>query len=289
MSTYLNAYEILKQVRMAINEYDDDIAQGIDTGTAIPNEYIMQKINNAQRYVYNRLFRKMPDEFITSATLSFSNSEVALPWDYGAMREIRDEDGHKVHRIKISQSTPSSQTGNDSYYYQKARTLVLDKAGVSKNYTIQYYIKPREMDQGRITATGSLTITLDSNAKKVADYYNGMIIENTHSDYVDTITDYTAARVATVTESANLDDTYGIVSELPEYFHFLIPLKATLDIKAEHPLVKEKASAADFTLFGDQFTEALTAYGIVSDDITIDEVLCDYIPYTNDYSITIIG
>ena len=288
MSTYLNGFEILRQVRMAIDEYDDDIAQGIDTGTAIPNDYIMQKVNDAQRYIYNRLFKTMPDEFLTSDTLTFSGSEASLPWDYGAMHELRDENGYKVYRIKMNQTVSTNQTGSDSYYYQKGRTLVLDKSGVGKDYTIQYYTKPRDMDQGRITATGTLTITLDSSAKKVVDYYNNIQIENSYnsSDYVDTITDYTADRVATVTESAKIDDTYGTVSELPEYFHFLIPLKAIIDICAGHPLSKKVVAAVDIALFSEQFTEAIISYG-GNNDIPLDEILCDYIPYMNSAPVTV--
>ena len=58
MATYLNAFEILKQVRMSLNEYDvidENYLEGVDTSGAYQNTYIMQQINNAQRYIYNTL------------------------------------------------------------------------------------------------------------------------------------------------------------------------------------------------------------------------------------------
>jgi len=276
MSSYLNAYEILKQVRMSIDEYDEDIVQGVTTVTAINNNYIMSKINEAQRYIYASLVKRIPDKFLTSLAITFSGSVANLPWDYAFIDELKDENGYKVHHIKMKLKTPVVTTGSSNFYYQKGRQLFLDKDGITATYTLLYTTKPRDIDQGRITATGTNTITLDSSAKKIDDYYNGMIIENIHSDYIDTITDYTSDRIATVSNAAEIEDVYGIVPEIPEPFHFLIPLKATLDIKSQHPLVKEKANTIDYTAFEEMFRETLFAFASPAEDISIDEVLTQY-------------
>jgi len=282
MGTYLNAYEILKQVRMELDEYDVDITQGVDTATAFNNEYLMQKINDAQRHIYHRYFRLRPERFSTTATLSFSNSSATLPWDFGVVQEVRDENDEKVFRIDQRQKTRSTITGDDSYYYQaNNNTFKLDRTGVTKDYTLYYYTKPRELDQGRVTGTGTLTMTLDSSSKKVADYYNNMTVENVTNDWIDTVSDYTDARIATITsQTVNIDDIYGMVSELPEPLHFLIPMRAVLDIKMRHPLVKEKATKAELMAFEDQFNLALSVFGDNPEDITISDIFTDYAPFT---------
>jgi hypothetical protein len=279
--TYLNAYNILEVVRMELDEWDVDITQGIDTATAFSNTYVMQKINDSQRYIYHRYFKLRPEQFIKSATLTFSGSSAVLPWDFGMIHELKDENDTKVFRIEAKQKTRSTSTGSDSYYYQQGNSLKLDKTGVSKNYTLWFYSKPRELDQGRITASGALSITLDSSAKKVDDYYNDMTIENVTADWIDTIDDYTSGRVATISEtSLNIDDIYGMVSELPEPLHFLIPLRAVLDIKLRHPLVKEKATTAELAAFEEQFNLALAVFGHSSEDITISDIFTDYAPFS---------
>ena len=105
-----------------------------------------------------------------------------------------------------------------------------------------------------------MSITLASTAKKIADYYNGMKIENVTDDWVDTISDYTEDRVATITETGAASKYYGIVSDLPEMFHDLIAPKAVLYIKAESPLSEEKPAASDRTDWMMDFREALRAY-----------------------------
>lgn len=281
MATYLNAYEILSQVRLGLHEFSEDLAQGTDTDYAFDNEYLMQKINDAQRYVFSRVFKAKPEWFLTSATATFSGSAYTLPWDYGMIHELQDDHGNKVFRIAARQKTPtaSSYSGSESYYYQKGNVLYLDKDGVNASYTMWYYTKPRDIDTGRVTATGSLTMTLDTSAKKIADYYNGMTVENTHSDWTDTIDDYTAARVATISESANIDDVYGIVSELPEPFHFLIPKKALIDVKSEHPLTKDRVNQFEVKMFEDYFNETLSVFGARSEDINLEDLFDDFMPF----------
>jgi hypothetical protein len=280
--TYLNAYEILKQVRLGLDEYSEDLAQGVETDSAYSNEYLMQKINDAQRYIYHILFRRDPDRFLTSETASFSGSVYTLPWNYGKIHELRDENGIRVAHIKARQSKVVNQAGNDGLYYHKGNTLVLDKTGVTKDYTIWFYTKPRDIDQGRITASGSLSITLDTSAKKIADYYNGMTIENISSDWIDTIDDYTAARVATISEtSLNIDDVYGIVPEVAEPFHFLIPMKSIIDIQMSHPLSMKNTSGNEMQNFNNQLIEVMSTFGYDTEDIHYSDMFNDFLPYSS--------
>ena len=285
MSTFLNAYECLKQVRLALHVYDVDTTQGVQDDLYFNNDYLMQKINNAQRYVYNRIFNLAPERFLAIETATFSGSSYTLPWDFARLSELRDENGRKIHRAMGKTSARVASSGNEGYYYQQGNTLVLDKSGLSKNCTLIYYTKPRDMDQGRIGTTSAGSITLGKSAKKIADYYNGMLIENDSdsSDYVDTITDYTADRVATITATTTSEeeDVYGIVSELPEPVHFLIPIKAVIDIKLEHPLSKIPIGRTEQKAFDELLEDTLLVFGKPSSDITISEILDDFGDYNN--------
>jgi hypothetical protein len=277
MATYNNSYEILRDVREALHEYSSDYTQGVEEDGAFSNHYLMRKINNAQRYVYQILFTRIPDQFLTTGTATFSGSSYTLPWNFAKLHELRDENGFKVYHIRAKDSKYVGETGSDSYYYQVGNTYKLDRDNVSKDYIIQYYTKPRDLHTGRITASGSLNITLDSDAKKIDDYYNGMVIENVNSDWVDTISDYTSARVATIIQtSLQIDDDYGLVPEIPEPFHFLIPLKAVLDIRMEHPLALTNVGPNEIGTFGELIMFTLAAFGDNDEDIGYNDIFNDF-------------
>lgn len=89
------------------------------------------------------------------------------------------------------------------------------------------------------SAGGALSLTLATTASNLADYYNGMLIEDITDSWTDTITDYSAARVATLAaQTGAASKYYGIVSELPEEFHELIGPKALLLMKESHKALK---------------------------------------------------
>lgn len=275
MSTYENCYEILGDVRKGINEYSTALHQGTDTSNAHSNSYLVKKINAAQRYLYALLFQRMPEEFLEEISLTGVDSVYTLPWDFGRLIYFKDENGNQVFPIGVKKLRLTEETGSDRLYYRKGNTLVLDKDGVSKTYTLHYYRKPRDLDQGKAPAGASTSITLASSAKKIADYYNGIIIENITKDWIDTISDYTAARVATIgAETAAGDDYYGLVSDLPEPFHFLIAPKAVHLVKASSPVIQEKPSSQDLKEWNNQLIETLKAF-VGSDDTDIEELFLD--------------
>ena len=279
MATYRNSYEMLMDVREALLEYSEDITQGVEEGGAFSNHYIMRKINESVKDLYHILIPRIPEQFLVSTTATFSGSSYTLPWNYGKIYELRDENGLKVDHIKVKDSKYVSETGTDSYYYQLGSALKLDKTGVNKDYTIRYFKRPRDIHAGRITASGSLTITLDADngAKKIADYYNGMVIENISSDWTDTISDYTAARVATITQtSLNIDDDYGLVPEIPEPFHFLIPLRATLNIRMEHPVALTNVSPLEWANYNELLMHTIEAFGDNDEDVPFSEIFDDF-------------
>jgi len=283
MATYLNAYELTKQIRMGLNEYDvidENYLQGVDESGAYQNDYLLQQINNSQRYIYNSIMKKERGIFLKETSLTGVDSVFTLPWDFGYVGEFRDDNGYKVYNTKPVSFRPTDATGNKSCYYRKGNTFVVDKSSISLTYKLYYYSKPRDLDMGTCASGSATEIKLATSAKKLADYYNGMIIENITSDWVDTISDYTASRVATITETAAQGETYGIVSELPEPFHFLIPIRTLMEIKASNPVVYDTPSKEEIMFFNEQFNEALNSYAGSQEDESIEDMFTDFEPAT---------
>lgn len=278
MPTYQNCYSLVESVRRALNEFSDAYVRGTDTTGHYYNAYIVEKINLAQDFIYNYLMKRIPEEFLVEADLVGVNSVYTRPANYGKLLWFKDDNGLQVFPIDYNQRKLTASTGSDRQYYKIGNTLVLNKTGITTTYTLAYYRRPRTLDYGLSSAGGALSLTLATSAKKIADYYNGMMIENVTDDWVDTISDYTAARVATITETGAASKYYGIVSDLPEMFHELIAPKAVLYIKGESPLSEEKPTAGDKSDWMLDLREALRAYAGPSLDKDPSTLFEDFSP-----------
>ena len=275
--TYQNAYTILRDVREMLGEYSIARLQGSDASGAYSNEFLTKRINEAQRLLYELLMMSIPDEFLSESDITGSDSVFTLPWDCGRVLQFRDEDGHIVYPIPPRMRPSDASSGHERLYYRKGQTLVLTKSGVSQTYTLFYRSKPRDIHAGQASAGSAASITLDSDyAPKIVDYFNNMTIENITRDWTDTITEYTAARVATITETAGADDYYGLVSELPEPFHHLIAPRAVLEARLKHPHSKRAPTAEEFQVWQGQFVQALKAYGVGEDEMRPEDLWADY-------------
>lgn len=277
--TYINAYEILSQVRYDLNEYSTAFVQATDTSGAFQNSQLMAKINQAQRIIWNTLFNQNPEEFLKSVTLTFTSSVATLPTDFYRFKRLENSDGIKIEKVSLDSKHVYDDLGTEYQYYRYYQSLRIDKDGVSGSYTLWYYWKPRELDQGMTSAGGALSATLATTAKKIADYYNNMTIENITEDAVDTITDYSSARVCTVSNTWAASKYYGLVSELPEPFHHLIQPRATILCKSlpQSPVQPTKIELMDFN---DMLRETLRGYaGTSFTDVSIEEVINDFQPY----------
>ena len=279
MATEYNCYEMVKQIRIALNDYSEEKVQGVDQTGPFLNEYILDKINIAQRYIHSFIMTRDPSIFFKSTTISGVNSTYTLPANFGVLYEFRDDSGYEVFNMRPNQKKLDDSTGSDRFYQRVGNTLVLDKDSVTDTYTLYYYTRPRNLDFGCCVSGSATEIQLATDyAPKTADYYNDMKIENVTQDWVDTIDDYTVNRVCTISETAVTNDYYGIVSELPEPFHFLIPMRAILDIKATHPNSQMPVSNPEMMMFNDQITETMRIYAGTSRDIPVDEIFVDLEP-----------
>ena len=277
--TYINGYEILSQVRYDLNEYSTAYVQGTDTSGAFQNSQLMAKINQAQRIIWNVLFAQIPEEFLKNVSLTFASSIATLPADFYRFKRLENSDGIKVERISLDSKHVYDDAGTEFQYYRYGQSIRIDKDGVSDAHTLWYYSKPRELDHGMSSAGAALSVTLATTAKKITDYYNNMLIENITDDAVDTITDYSAARVCTVSNTWAASKYYGIVSELPEPFHHLIQPRATILCKSL-PNSPVKPTQIDLLDFNDLLRETLRGYaGTNFTDVSLEEVINDFQPY----------
>lgn len=277
-STYLNAYAILEQVRYDLNEYSTALMQASDTTGAFQNTHILAKINQAQSFIWNALFTQFPELFLKSASLSVSASVATLPWDCYRIRRIENADKVKINPITVNEKHVYADSGSEYLYYRYGNTIGVDADSVSGTWTLWYFQKPRELNQGMSSAGAATSLTLATSAKAIADYYNGMMIENITDDWVDTITDYTAARVSTITNTGAASKYYGIISELPDAFHHLIPMKATILCKSlpTSPIQPSPSEVNDFT---ELLKETIRGYaGTSASDISIEDIVNDFDP-----------
>ena len=240
MGSYKNAYALLEQVRKGINEYSTAYAQGTDTTGAFDNVDIMDKINESQMFLYDALLIRDPSLFFKSIALTGVSSVYTPPADFYRPRRIEDAAGRRLTRITIDQRHQFIAEGSSFLYYPYGKTFILDKDGSSDMLTLYYVSRCRRLHSGMSSAGGALSLTLEAaTARKEADYYNGMMIENVTDNWFDTISDYTAAQVATLAvQTGAASKYYGLISELPEDFHSLIGPKAILLMKESHKALK---------------------------------------------------
>jgi len=277
MPTYSgNAYEILSQVRLGINEHSTALVQGTDTTGSFKNEEVVRQINNSQYHLWSIIFEQFPEYFLTSASLAFTASVASLPSDHFKIRDIADSDGYPMYPINIERRHIASGTGSEHLYYRYGNTLRIDADDITDTGTLWYYSRCRELDTGLTSAGGAASATLATTSKAIADYYNGMKIENVTDSTVDTITDYTAARVCTVSNTWAASKYYGIVSDLPEIIQPLIAEYAILQLK-KNPKCPLQVTKSDILLFGEMLQSALKSFaGTQNTDTDINDVINDF-------------
>ncbi len=280
MPTHIgNCFEILSQVRYGLNEFSTAKVQGTDTTGAFQNEEILRQINNSQYYLWSILVEQFPEYFMkVGQTLSFVASVATLPSDCFKIREILDTDGYPIFPINYDNRHISSETGSKYRYYRYGNTIRVDQDSITETGSISYVSRCRELDTGVTSAGGALSATLATSAKAIADYYNDMMIENVTDSTTDTITDYSAARVCTVSNTWAASKYYGIISDLPAIFHPLIPEYALLQLK-KNPKSPLAVTVADVQLFSQMLQSSLKSFaGVQNTDVGIDSIINDFGP-----------
>jgi len=282
MATYDNCYEIASDVRRGLNEYSTEKVQGTDTSGAYPNAQILKAINDAQKFLYHILIKRIRHEFeVHDQDLVFTNSIATYPSNFGRLIQLKNTLGRQVYYIDVKEKVPTTSVGSNRLFLRKKgiiNQLQIERSGVNETWKISYIVKPRDIHWGQASAGAATSITLDSlYAKKIVDYYNDMFIENITQDWVDTIDDYAVNRVATISETAAASDYYGLVSEIPDSFQHLIAPKAAMLIKDLSPVTQEKVTKGENDAWVGLLLEALR--GLEGrEDTDYEDVFTDFEP-----------
>jgi hypothetical protein len=275
-----NCWEILSQVRYGLNEQSTALVNGTDTSGKFQNSELIRNINNAQNFLWSILFQQFPEFFLTSASITILNSVATLPGDCWRIRKIIDSDGYDITPINVGYKHAGSQQGSEQLYYRYGNTIRVDADSVSETGTIWYYSRCRELDTGLTSAGGAASATLATSAKAIADYYNGMRIENITDSTNDTITAYTVGRACTVTNTWAASKYYGIISDLPEIIQPLIASRAIITMK-QSPRVPVALTAADISIFDEELRTALQMFaGTLNGDMDMESLFNDFTPFT---------
>jgi hypothetical protein len=286
---YEDAYKMVRDVRVGVNEFSATLWAGTDTSGKFDNTYILDQLNAAQARIYALMMKtEARDVFQTSASITGSSSVYTLPNDFGRVIQFEDVQGHKVFPSSSKDLPLVGDTGSENLYYRKGSTLVLNKSGVSDVYTLKYFKMPRRMTAGLAAASSATNSLIMAAAGTVYrnDYYNGFIIDNYTDGTYGTITDFVAStRVATTDNSVawNENDGYGIVSDLPQETHFLIAPLAVIFVKAQNPAAQERPTKLEVDLWAEMMMETIVAFTNQPDDIPIEDIFCDFgqsVPWT---------
>ena len=275
-----NCYEVLQNIRYAINEHSDDLVKGLDVTGAFQNSYLVGMINKAQRFIFGLLFNQFPDLFLKRESLVFTDSVAVLPVDCYKIQSILDAAYSPIVPIGINERQSIPGSGSRYKYYRYGNNIQVEKDAISESGTIWYYSRCRDLTMGLSTAGGVKSLTLATSARAQADYYNGMKIENVSKDWLDLITDYEADRECILeVETGDAEEYYGLVPELPEDFHGLIEERAIIEVK-QHPKAPFKVTAEDIEIFNGNFRSVMIGFaGTNTGDINIDALINDFTPY----------
>jgi hypothetical protein len=277
VDTYLSAYHILRDVREGLGEFSADLMHGVDTSGAYSNTWLTRRINEAQFELYAALLKVIPDEFFATSSITAVSSELELPWDFGRIIQLRDANGSVVVP-RLPRELPADASGGSKLrYYRKGRSLYLTRSAVNDSYTLYYRRMPREIHAGK-AGTGSTTdsIVLDDDfAPTIADYYNDMVLENLTQDWTAEVTDYSAARAATVSATAAKDDIYGLVSELPEAFHYLIGPRALIEARIQSSNPKKPVGPNEIPSWQKKVLETLSSFNLAEDKLVPESLWSD--------------
>jgi len=273
---YFDCYNILASLRYSLNEYSAAFMSGSDVSGRFLNDYLVRKINEAYREIFALLAVRIPQHFTDDATISVVSSVGSLPSNCGAIVQLRDTNNFPIYPVGWRNKAFGGHAGVDYEYIRKARTIVINRTNTNTTLTIYFRKKCRDLVTGlAASGSGAAAIKLPTTARKDADFYNGMEIHNITKDWTDTIDDYAATRVATISETAAENDVFGLFPEIPETFHHLIAKRAGIMVRAEHPFAQVGNSGETYAGYKEEIAALLSAYSDEHDDMPPESIFED--------------
>jgi len=232
----MNTYFMLEDLRSNVGE---------STASHWTDAELLRKLNMAQRKVALDVSMAPGDWLVTSADITPSNSVITLPSDFSkpvymevkATGEPIPIDTSLRERRMYRATNITLETGYIEAYVLHD-TIEINRDNYATGVTLWYEFRVPDLHTGTASAGEATSLTFDTTdgsdstgvgGRLETDYYNNSkieIISGTGAG-IDTITEYSVARVATVAGTYSTDSVYGTVSKLPEECHHLIILEAT--------------------------------------------------------------
>jgi len=228
----MNAKDMLDLLRDNVNEA---------TAAHWTDENLMRRMNNGQRKWALKVAMTPGQWLLKSTSVTPSASVITLPADCSKpifMEQtsngapIRWLNSVAYRRVSREVGTSLDTTGSREAYPLRA-TLEVNQVSYTEPCTLWYQVRVPDLVAGTAAAGAATSLTLpdDRVSRRIVDYYNGVsieIISGTGTAGLDTITDYTAARVCTVTGTYDATTVFGSISMLPEEVHPVLILEATV-------------------------------------------------------------
>ena len=235
-----NAWEHVETIRDYIGE---------QTGSQWTDRELLKRLNTAQRRLAIAVAKAPGDWLVKSKAVTPSASVIDWPDDCSKPLYLEEtssgniiEFSTRVMDRRVSRLGGTSLwTGELEAYFERQK-IVVNQASYTTACTLWYQERVPDLHVGTASAGGATSITLSARdgegvssggfgAKRITDYYNSagiQVVSGTGAGAPDTITDYTNARVATVTGTYDSDSVYGTISKLPEECWSLMELEAAL-------------------------------------------------------------
>jgi hypothetical protein len=265
-----------------MNSYEQIMTMRDFLGEQVPahwtDRFLLTCLNQVQEKITQKIAKAPGGWLVTSEDVTPVASVVTLPTDCAkpVYMEVKSNGAPISFNVEVGERRVSRRSDIYNTYtiqssmleaYREFNQIVVNRDSYTDECTLWYQFKVPDLHVGLASAGGTTSLTLSANdgpygdmgfgAKAIADYYNSAkiaVVSGTGSGTITTISDYTAARVATTAAGTFGDDSvYGTISRLPEQCHHLMWLEAAMIALSKPASMMEKEV---FMFLKDRWMEA---------------------------------
>lgn len=235
----MNSYNQLKMIRDLIGEA---------TASHWSDRELLGYLNASQSFLGRKIQLANVGWLVKSASVTPVASVITLPSDCAKPIYLEETSSGRPIPIagdvmdrRVTRLAGTTLYSGVTEAYRQMNALVVNSDNYTEACTLWYQIRVPDLHVGTASAGAATSITLSAHdgagvssggfgARQVVDYYNGAQIEIVSGTGLgtDTISDYAATKVATVTGTYSTDSVYGTISRLPEESHHLMWLDAAM-------------------------------------------------------------
>ncbi len=240
------------------------------------DRFLLTCLNQVQEKLSQKVAKAPGGWLLTSTSVTPVASVITLPVDCAKPVYLEETVsgnpiswGVEAPERRVSRQPANQLQSSMLEAYRQYGEIVVNRDSYTTACTLWYQFRVPELHVGTASAGSTGTFTMSAydgvgasdgfGAKVVADYYNNVTYfctAGTGSGTTGTITDYTAARVATLSATTTVyaaSSVYATVSRLPEQCHHLMWLEASLMALAKPASLMEKEA---WMFLKDRWTEA---------------------------------